>query len=97
MADALGKRLGWQVEDIDTLIEAREHRGIADIFSQNGEPYFRQIERAVLQELLADRHSIVATGGGTFVEPTNRMAINSDGASIWLDVSFEQVIARLPA
>ena len=96
MADALGKRLGWQVEDIDTLIEAREHRGIADIFSQNGEPYFRQIERAVLQELLADRHSIVATGGGTFVEPTNRMAINSDGASIWLDVSFEQVIARLP-
>ena len=96
VAEALGTRLEWQVADIDKLIESRERRAIADIFSQDGEAYFRQIEHAVLQELLPQRHTIVATGGGTFVDPASRMAINSDGASIWLNVSFEQVIERLP-
>ena len=38
----------------------------------------------------------MATGGGTFAEADNRSVINRDGASIWLDVPFEQVIERLP-
>ena len=45
VARALGKRTGWRVEDIDERIEAREHRSVASIFSQQGEPYFRQLER----------------------------------------------------
>ena len=96
VARALGKRLGWHVEDVDELIEAREHRSIADIFAQNGEPYFREVERTVLQELLPQRNTIVATGGGTFADAANRLAINHDGASIWLDVSFDRVVERLP-
>ena len=96
VAQALGARLGWQVEDVDELIEARERRSIADIFTQDGEAYFRHVERAVLQELLPQRHTIVATGGGTFAYAENRLDINRDGASIWLDVSFDRVIERLP-
>lgn len=42
------------------------------------------------------RHVVVATGGGTFVDPVNRVTINRNGASIWLDVSFETVVERLP-
>jgi shikimate kinase len=38
----------------------------------------------------------VATGGGTFVDPENRAAINRDGLSVWLDVPLETVIERLP-
>ena len=96
VARALGGRLTWRVEDIDELIETHEHRSIADIFARQGEAYFRAIEREVLVGLLPLRHAVVATGGGTFVEPDNRAMINRDGASIWLDVSFEQVVARLP-
>ena len=96
VAEALAKRLGWQVADIDALIEAREHRSIADIFNQDGEVYFRELERAEVQKLLPQRHMIVATGGGTFVDPASRIAINGDGTSIWLDVSFDQMLARLP-
>ena len=96
VARALGTRLGWRVEDVDELIEARERRSIADIFAQDGEAYFRQLERTVLQELLQQRDTIVATGGGTFADAENRIAINHDGASIWLDVSFDRVIERLP-
>lgn len=95
VAVALAKRLGWQTADIDVLIESREHRSIAEIFTEHGEPYFRQIERVVLKELSPQRHTIVATGGGTFVDPASRLAINNDGTSVWLDVSFDQVLERL--
>jgi shikimate kinase len=39
----------------------------------------------------------VATGGGTFVDPPNRAAINGDGVSVWLDVPLERLITRVPA
>ena len=41
VARALAGRLGWRVEDVDELIEARERRTVADIFARQGEPYFR--------------------------------------------------------
>jgi shikimate kinase len=69
VARALGRRIGWRVEDVDDRIEARERRSVADIFAQSGEPYFRQVEREVLAELLPMREVIIATGGGTFAEP----------------------------
>lgn len=96
VARALASRLGWRAEDIDELIEARERRPIAEIFQKQGEPYFRSVEREILRLLLPMRHVVVATGGGTFMDPENRAAINMDGASVWLDVPLEELIARLP-
>lgn len=97
LARALGERLSWRVEDVDELIEARERRTVADIFAQHGEPYFRTLERDIVRLLLPIRHAVVATGGGTFLDPENRAAINRDGLSIWLDVPFEELLARVPA
>ena len=97
VARALGRRLGWRVEDIDQRIEARERRSVAAIFAQHGEPYFRQQERHVLGDLLTERHIIVATGGGTFVEADNRALMLADGAVAWLDVPLAHVITRVPA
>ena len=97
VARALGKRTGWRVEDIDERIESREHRTVASIFSQQGEPYFRQLERLALGELLPLRHVVVATGGGTFVEPDNRALMLADGAVAWLDLPLAQIIERVPA
>jgi shikimate kinase len=96
VASALAKRLGWQAVDIDELIEKREGQTVSDIFARKGEPYFRAVERAVLFEQIAPRHAVIATGGGTFVDPMNRAAINADGPSVWLDVPFERAIARCP-
>jgi shikimate kinase len=96
VARALAVRLGWHAEDVDELIEARERRAVAEIFARHGEPYFRTVEREILQLLLPLRHIVVATGGGTFVDPDNRAMMNRDGLSIWLDVSFEDVLSRLP-
>jgi len=97
MARALAKRLDWQSADIDELIERSERQTVAEIFARHGEPYFRAAERRILLEQTAPRHLVVATGGGTFVDPYNRAAINRDGVSIWLDVPLERAVARLPA
>ena len=97
VARALAARLRWRAEDIDELIEARERRPVADIFAKNGEPYFRAAEREILKLLLPLRHVVVATGGGTFMDPESRSAINIDGVSVWLDVPFEELVARIPS
>jgi shikimate kinase len=97
VARLLGRRLGWRAEDIDELIEARERMTVADIFARHGEQYFRAAEREILRLLLPLRHTVVATGGGTFMDPESQRAISLDGTSVWLDVPLDTVIARLPA
>jgi shikimate kinase len=97
LAQALSRRLGWRMEDVDLVIEARERRTVADIFAREGEPYFRALERQVIWSLLPERHAVIATGGGTFVDADNRAAINADGVSVWLDVPFEVLLNRIPA
>ena len=94
---ALARRLDWKFLDIDELIERQEHMTVAEIFARHGEPYFRAAERAVVNDQLPARHVVVATGGGTFVDPQNRAAIRGDGVSVWLDAPLERVIARMPA
>ena len=96
VARTLGARIDWRVEDVDARIEERERSTVADVFAMRGEAYFRSAERAVLRDLLRLRHTVVATGGGTFADAANRRLINSDGASVWLDVSFETVVDRIP-
>jgi shikimate kinase len=97
VARALGRRLGWRVEDIDNQIETRERRSVATIFAQSGESYFRQQERQVLSDLLPQRQIVVATGGGTFAEPDNRALMLADGAVAWIDVPLTRVFERVPA
>jgi shikimate kinase len=97
LAQALARRLGWRAEDVDALIEARERRTVADIFARDGEPYFRSVERQVIWSLLPQRHLVVATGGGTFMDPESRAAINADGLSVWIDVPFDVLLNRIPS
>lgn len=96
VARVLGKRLDWKVEDVDTLIERDERRDIPTIFRQDGEPYFRAKERAILIGLLPERGVVVASGGGTFSDPGNRELMLRDGAVVWLDAPFATVVNRVP-
>ena len=97
VARALARRLGWKIFDVDDAIEKREHQSVAALFAKRGEPYFRAVERDILLEQVGVRHLVVATGGGTFVDPQNRAVINADGVSVWLVVPFERLVARVPA
>ena len=97
LARALARRLDWRAIDIDEIVEQRERLPVADIFAKHGEPYFRIAERDALTQQLGVPHVVVATGGGTFVDPQNRSMINADGLSIWLDIPLERALARVPA
>jgi len=98
---SIGRRLAGRLSipfvDADTEIEKAAGMSIADIFARHGEAYFRAVEQAVLMDHVPLRHLVVATGGGTFVDPANRAAINADGVSFWLDIPLDRVIARVPA
>jgi shikimate kinase len=97
VARALAKRLDWRAIDIDEIVEERERMPVADIFAKHGESYFRIAERDALAGQLGVPHVVVATGGGTFVDPQNRSMINADGLSVWLDIPFDRAVARVPA
>jgi len=96
VARALAKRLDWNIEDIDERIERRERRDIPSIFRQEGEPYFRAVEREELIALLPQRGTVVATGGGTVMDPGNRELMLRDGAVVWLDAPFATILDRVP-
>ncbi|MDP8908036.1 MAG: 3-dehydroquinate synthase [Chloroflexota bacterium] len=67
VARELATRLGWAAHDIDEEIEARLGRSIPEIFATDGEPFFRSIEGAILDEALATERVVIATGGGAVV------------------------------
>ncbi len=94
---ALARRLGWRLEDLDERIERLERRTVADIFRLDGEPYFRAREREALLALVPERHLVVASGGGTFVDPTNRATMLADGTVVWPDLPVDLLVERVPA
>jgi shikimate kinase len=96
VARALAKRLDWRVEDIDAQIEQRERSDISSIFRTKGEAYFRELERQSLLDVRFLRGTVVATGGGTFVDARNRDLMLQDGVVVWLDVPFRTVLDRVP-
>jgi shikimate kinase len=69
---------------------------VADIFREKGEPYFRAVEREVFYSLVPLRHTVVATGGGTFLDPDTRAAMLADGLVVWLDLPFPALVHRVP-
>jgi shikimate kinase len=97
---ALAKRLGWSFRDLDEVIEAREQKTAAAVFAAAGEEGFRDIESAALWELLASTsgNCVVALGGGTFVQPGNRIALQQAGAiTVWLEAPLDELKRRCKA
>jgi shikimate kinase len=95
----LADQLGWHFADLDEEIEARQGVSIAQIFETRGEPEFRKIEteamRTRVRQIENGRPTIVALGGGAFVEPGNFALIENNGVTIWLDCPFEIIERRV--
>ncbi|OGF53059.1 MAG: hypothetical protein A2Z21_00225 [Candidatus Fraserbacteria bacterium RBG_16_55_9] len=92
----LSQKLGCPFADTDELIEARTNCSIAQLFREQGEAHFRDLETATLLELNQKRGWVVSLGGGAVLREVNRHAIQAAGYSIYLKVSPETILARLP-
>lgn len=96
---AVAEELGWPFTDIDNEIELQQHRSIAEIFLNEGEAVFRDLETEVIRtrvsEIEAGNPWVVALGGGAFVQPRNWELIQNNGVAVWLDCALETVRRRL--
>lgn len=94
MGPLLAQQFNLPFLDIDALIEQREGRSISQIFSEQGELYFRQLEQQELNEL-PDVPQIVACGGGLPCFEDNLLRLKLKGLVIYLEAAPEVLYARI--
>jgi shikimate kinase len=90
----LATRLGIPFVDADTEIESAAGMTIPEIFDRHGEPYFRAGEARVIARLLDNGPQVLATGGGSVMDPQTRALIGEKGISIWLRADIDVLLKR---
>lgn len=82
----LAKELNYDFIDLDKKIEISEGKKINEIFTLEGEDYFRKLETEQLKKIEANNRLVIATGGGTPCYNNNLALIKEIGISVFLDV-----------
>ena len=96
VARLLSERLRVPSIDTDAAIEERSGKSIARIFSEDGEPRFRDLEAAVVAELLESPEPlIVSTGGGAPLREETRLVMKARSVVFWLTASVETIARRM--
>jgi shikimate kinase len=91
----LAVSLGWTFVDLDRKIEEMAGKTIPQIFSDDGEEKFRELETRVLQGLKSEARTIISTGGGTPCHGDNMDIMLTSGLTIYLKMTPEQLTSRL--
>ena len=92
---ALARDLEYAFFDLDELIAARTGKSVQEIFAELGEAEFRSLERAAINSCRNMVRSVVALGGGAYVEEENRTMLRAIGTTIWLDCPIEICLKRI--
>lgn len=94
----LAKKLGYYFIDSDQEIEDRERKSIPEIFTKNGEKYFREIEEKIIEEIVfRDEEIVLSIGGGAFMSEKTREILSKKAITIWLDAPIEDLVRRVSA
>ena len=91
----LSKKLEFEFIDTDNKIEEIEKKTISEIFNNNGEKYFRNIEEVVSLKSLQLNNKVIALGGGGYINPIIRKYTLKNCISVWLDWKNETLINRI--
>ncbi len=92
----LAEKLKCYFIDCDSEIEDRERKNIAEIFSQNGEKYFREVEEKIISEIvLRDEEIVLSLGGGAFMNENTRKILREKAVTIWLFAPLEEIMHRI--
>jgi shikimate kinase/3-dehydroquinate synthase len=95
IAQKVAERLNWMCIDTDDEIVRLSGKSIPEIFKQDGEDRFRQLERKVLRQACHKRNAVIATGGGAIVDPKNQKLLLETSVVICLEASPETIYQRL--
>ena len=91
---ALAARLGVGFHDVDAAIEAAQGRPISDIFVDDGEAFFRDLERAEVARSLAEETGVVSLGGGAVMDPLTEESL-AGHVVVFLDVAIADASKRI--
>ena len=92
----LAKAMNLKFIDTDEYIEKEQGRKISDIFTEEGEAAFRDMETALLRSLQENREGVVLSiGGGMPVREENRKLLRNLGTVVYLNTSKEEIIRRV--
>jgi len=95
LARLLAERLDWDWIDADVEIERVAGKTVAEIFAEDGEPLFRDIEARVIADLTGRPKLVIAAGGGAALREESRKAMRESGRVVWLQASAETIHARM--
>ncbi len=90
----LAQRWDLRLVETDALIEEQEGTSIAQIFAQRGEGYFRDLETAILRDILSKERLVISTGGGMLLRPENLQLLRCAGPIICLQATPETILER---
>ena len=93
MGKKLAEKLGCTLVDLDAYIEEKEGKTIPEIFAEQGEPHFRELEAKYIREM--PENSVVATGGGAIINPVTAETARNAGTVVFLDADFELCYNRI--
>jgi len=91
----VARHLGFEYLDIDEIIEQLTGKSIAEIFQQDGEQFFRMLEKQVLNDCIQKNNIVVSLGGGTLIDPHNVTAVKQNGILIHLSAEPEEIWERI--
>ncbi|NDC76944.1 MAG: shikimate kinase [Chitinophagia bacterium] len=98
----LAEVLSVPFRDLDEVLEHEQGKSISSIFRDDGEEFFRILEREALERLVASIRAsgsgtgaVVATGGGAACHDDNMAWMNGQGVTVWLNPPFAVLLARL--
>ncbi len=91
----LAEQLGYGFVDTDEWIEREDGRSIADIFREDGEDAFRQLERTASLTIAKLEGTVIATGGRLMLDEGNAAALMANGRVFCLTAEPEEIVARV--
>jgi shikimate kinase len=91
----LARRLGRPFVDVDGLVETAAGRAVAEIFAEDGEARFRDLERTAVAEACRVPDAVIATGGGTLLDPENRRRLAAAGPIVCLAAAADEILRRV--
>jgi shikimate kinase/3-dehydroquinate synthase len=90
----LSERLGLPFVDSDLVIEQRAGRSVPQIFAEDGEPAFRELEREVIADLIDGPEAVLALGGGAAEHPETKVRLKS-ARVVYLQVGYAEAMGRV--
>jgi len=95
VAKEVARGLNWDFLDTDDEIVKQTGKPIAEIFRQDGEDKFRELERETIRKACQQRQTVIAIGGGAIVDPQNYELLTKTGLIICLEAKPEIIYERL--